>query len=365
MIQKTILITGGLGFIGSHIAVRAMKQGYHVCVADNLSRPTSLQNNNIEKIKFFTKNLFEDKYPSIRIYIEDICKKETLQQIFEEIQPSIIIHAAGQTSAIDSISNPEFDFQNNVIGLFNTLECCRQSLNRTTFIYFSTNKVYGTAPNNVSLTEGDLRYFPSNPKTMGIAENSSIDQTKHTPYGISKLTGDLYVQEYGKLYNMDTCVFRLSCIYGDRQFGFEEQGWVSHFVIQALLDKEITIYGNGKQVRDILYIDDLVDLVMTYFQKMENSESQEFLDQDANKVFNVGGGKENTISLLELIDIIEDQLGKKIKLSSQIWRPADQKYYVTDISKVSKAFSWQPQIDALKGLKNLIVWTQNHIELFS
>ena len=364
MTQKSILITGGLGFIGSHLAIQALKQKYRVYVIDNLSRPTSHQNNNREKAKYFTQDLFKRKYPSIKIFVENICNKENLQLIFAEIQPDIIIHAAGQTSAIDSILNPEFDFQNNVMGLFNTLECTRQCKNRPLFIFFSTNKVYGTSPNQISLDEGDTRYIPRNMESSGITENNSLDQTKHTPYGISKLTGDLYVQEYGKLYNMDTCVFRLSCIYGDRQFGFEEQGWISHFVIQALLNKEITIFGNGKQVRDILYIDDLVNLVLKYIENMQTLGKKKQSDQDSNQVFNVGGGNENSISLLELITIIESQLGKKIKKLIQTWRPADQKYYVTDISKAAHTFSWKPLINTSSGIRKVINWTQSHLELF-
>ncbi len=364
MSHDTILITGGLGFIGSHVAIKFHDLGYTVCVVDNLSRPTP--NLNRANTQDYNRLFFQELYPSIQIYIRDIRDQQKLKEIFRAVSPTIVIHAAGQTSAIGSISDPGNDFENNVVGLFNTLECTRQCIapNTATFVYFSTNKVYGTIPNQTPLHESETRYILEDPQFQGISENTSIDQSMHSPYGISKLAGDLYVQEYGKTYNINTAIFRLSCIYGPRQFGFEEQGWISHFIISTLLNHPITIFGDGKQVRDVLYIDDLLEIVIKFIKKTQSTNIIEGKAPKSNHVFNVGGGIKNSISLLELMALIKAKTGKTSNLVMQDWRPADQKYYVTDISKIGKILLWAPETSPVTGIEKVIQWTQDHLDLF-
>ena len=197
---------------------------------------------------------------------------------------------------------------------------------------------------------------------MGIDEHLSIDQTGHTPYGVSKLAGDLYVQEYGRLYDLHTSVFRLSCVYGPRQFGFEEQGWIAHFVLQALLDRPISIFGTGKQVRDTLYITDLTQLIAEYLQIVWDPNSTNPIP--SSEVFNVGGGGKHTISLNELINFLQEELNKSLNIIKKDWRPADQKYFVSNISKIAQFTGWTPKVSPITGIRHLIAWIKAHLELF-
>jgi CDP-paratose 2-epimerase len=358
--MNTILITGGLGFIGSHTAISFYNRGYRVVVVDNLSRPTP----NLHKKDAESYNLgyFKTKYPDIEIIIEDVRNKAKINEIFTKYHPDVIIHAAGQTSAVGSVETPENDFDNNVIGLFTTLDAARQVCKTPIFLYLSSNKVYGSGANSLNLKEESTRYMPSESELAGINENMTIDQSTHTPYGVSKLCGDLYVQEYGYLYNMHTIVFRMSCIYGPRQFGFIEQGWVSHLIIDAIHGKQVEIYGNGKQVRDILYIDDLVELIGIVISQKNKELTQNKVK--SSEVFNVGGSASNSVSLLEMLTHIENAVGKKISVKIMGWRPADQKYFVCDVTKISKKYNWRPQIPPEKGIKDTAVWLQDHKDLF-
>ena len=215
----------------------------------------------------------------------------------------------------------------------------------------NTNKVYGENVDKFPIQERKTRYVYKNIK--GISEKLPTDLTGHTPYGVSKLVGDLYVQEYAHIYKMKTGVFRMSCIYGIRQFGFEDQGWVAWFVIATFLNKPITIYGNGKQVRDLLYVTDLVKA----FEKFINSEIR-------HEVFNIGGGEKNTISLIELVDFLEKKIGKRTKINFADWRPSDQKVYISDITKISKILKWEPTIGVEEGVEKLISWVKENLRFF-
>ncbi len=179
----------------------------------------------------------------------------------------------------------------------------------------------------------------------GVPETLSIDLCEHTPYGCSKLAGDLYVQDYAELYGLKTAVFRMSCIYGTRQFGNEDQGWVAHFVISTVMGKPLTIYGDGKQVRDILYVSDLVRACDIFLESNKKSG-----------VYNIGGGPKNTISLLELLDLLEEETGKRSEITFSTWRPSDQKVYISDITKAKKELGWEPKIEPKEGIKELIEW---------
>jgi CDP-paratose 2-epimerase len=244
------------------------------------------------------------------------------------------------------------DFEINALGTFNVLEAARKSKNDTAVVYCSTNKVYGENVNQIPLKEEESRY--SFDGSSGVPESLSIDHCEHTPYGVSKLSGDLYTQDYAKLYGMKTGVFRMSCIYGTGQFGNEDQGWVAHFVISTVTGKPLTIYGDGKQVRDVLYA---TDLVRAYDMFLESSIKE--------AVYNTGGGQDNTISLIELLDTLEEITGKRSKISYSDWRPSDQKVYISDISKAKKELNWEPKVGAEEGLKKLVDWVEDNNNLFA
>ena len=256
-----------------------------------------------------------------------------------------VINTAGQPGVPSSVRMPRDDFSINAFGTLNVLECTRQVCKDAAFVYCSTNKVYGENVDKIPLKELKTRYVYDG--VNGVSEEMLTDLTGHTPYGVSKLTGDLYAQEYGHIYGMKTAVFRMSCIYGTRQFGFEDQGWVAWFIIANLLNKPITIYGNGKQVRDLLYV---TDLVMA-FEKFIKSKTRRAL-------CNIGGGKDNTISLLEFLEKIQQQTVKKPKIKFSNWRPSDQKVYISDIAKVKSGLDWQPKVSIEEGISRLIKWVK-------
>jgi CDP-paratose 2-epimerase len=262
----------------------------------------------------------------------------------------VIIHTAAQVAVTTSISNPRIDFETNGLGTFNVLEAAR--LNDSTVLYCSTNKVYGDNVNKIRVSEKQNRYeFTDIAYEYGVPETFQIDSCEHTPYGCSKLTGDLYSQDYYKVYGLQTAIFRMSCIYGTRQFGVEDQGWVAWFTIATITGKPITIYGDGKQVRDILYVKDLVNAFDNFLQRK---------NKISGEVFNIGGGSENTLSLLELLDMLEKLTGKRSKLSFTDWRPSDQKVYISNISKANEKLEWSPKIKPKEGIKNLINWVSKN-----
>ena len=240
--------------------------------------------------------------------------------------------------------------------LINVLEAARLSKENPVFIFCSTNKVYGDNVNKIPVKELEKRYvFNDLNYKNGIPETFSTDLCEHTPYGASKLAADLYVQDYAHRNEIDAAVFRMSCIYGTRQFGVEDQGWFAWFTIATLLDKPITIYGDGKQVRDVLYVRDLVKAFDIFVHKR---------DKLHHDVYNIGGGIENTISLLELLDILEEITGKRSIIIYDDWRPSDQKVYISDLDKVQKELDWKPEVDAKKGVSKLVEWINDNRKLF-
>jgi CDP-paratose 2-epimerase len=264
----------------------------------------------------------------------------------------VVIHTAGQPGVPSSIRMPLEDFSINAFGTINVLEHARKKSKDTIIIYCSTNKVYGENVDKIPLVEKEKRYTFRDVK--GVTEKMPTDLTGHTPYGVSKLVGDLYIQEYSHIYKMKTAVFRMSCTYGTRQFGFEDQGWVAWFIIAALFNKPITIYGNGKQVRDMLYADDLVNA----FNLFINSDLESGL-------FNIGGGTDNTISLLEFLDELEALTGKRPKVRFSDWRPSDQKVYITDTTKLEKTLGWKVKIRVPCGIAKLTGWIKDNASYFS
>jgi CDP-paratose 2-epimerase len=264
----------------------------------------------------------------------------------------VLIHTAGQPGVPSSVRIPKEDFSINAYGTLNVLERARQKSKNTVIIYCSTNKVYGENVDKIPLKELEKRYIYKD--VIGVSEEMCTDLTGHTPYGVSKLVGDLYTQEYSYIYKMKTAVFRMSCTYGTRQFGFEDQGWVAWFIIATLFNKPITIYGNGKQVRDMLYVGDLVEA----FHSFINGN----LDRG---LFNIGGGPDNTISLLEFLDELETLSGKRPKVNFTDWRPSDQKVYISDTSKLERALNWKTKTSVREGIKKLFDWVKNNESYFS
>jgi CDP-paratose 2-epimerase len=344
-----ILITGGAGLVGSHCAeIFALKNRKNkVIVLDNLMR-SQLFGYNKRSVEFNWNYL--KKYKNIELIKGDVRnEKDVAKAVGRGVD--VLIHTAGQPGVPSSVRMPKEDFSINAFGTINVLETVRKKSKKTVCIYCSTNKVYGENVDKILLVEKNKRYAFKYVK--GVSEEMSTDLTGHTPYGVSKLAGDLYVQEYGHIYKMKTAVFRMSCIYGTRQFGFEDQGWVAWFIIATLFNKPITIYGNGKQVRDLLYVDDLV----YGYNAFINSNLE-------NVVLNIGGGPANTISLLEFLEQLEVLTGKKPKVKFSEWRPSDQKVYITDLTKIKSQLNWSPEIPVKVGIKRLIDWVRQNKEYF-
>lgn len=342
-----VLITGGAGMVGSHAAEYYARRGEKVVVLDNLMRSKLFEYD--KKSVEFNWNYLKG-YKNIKRIKGDIRdKRDIVSAIGKGVD--ICIHAAGQPGVGLSVKEPMEDFQINAFGTLNVLEALRQKSRCACFIYCSTNKVFGENVDKLKLVEKTKRYVFDGGKE--VAEDMPIDLTGHTPYGASKYTGDIYTQEYAHIYGMKTAVFRMSCIYGVRQFGFEDQGWIAHFIISNILKRPVTIYGDGKQVRDILYVEDLVAAYDNFFKSKIRHD-----------VYNIGGGSENTTSLLELIDTIENGTGIKMKYKFSGWRPSDQRVYISDITKVSKALGWKPKITPAYGVKLLIDWVKDNIQVF-
>jgi len=337
------LLTGGAGFIGCNVTDKLLSMGEDVVIFDNLCREGSEKN-----LKWL-----EEKYGDKLKFIKgDISKDlEKLNETMNGVDR--IFHFAAQVAVTTSVTDPRTDFEVNALGTFNVLEAMRKFASKASLIYTSTNKVYG-GMDDVSVIEGEERYsykdFPE-----GISEKQPLDF--HSPYGCSKGTGDQYVRDYSRIYGLNTIVFRQSCIYGTRQFGMEDQGWVAWFIIAILTGKKISIYGDGKQVRDILYIDDLVDAYLKAFNNIEKTKGQ---------VFNIGGGKDKVISVWEdFRPILENLYGKKIGVTYGDWRPGDQKIYVSDIRKAKEFFGWEPKIKPEEGIEKLYNWAKENVSLFS
>ncbi|NTV28938.1 MAG: NAD-dependent epimerase/dehydratase family protein [Candidatus Omnitrophica bacterium] len=344
-----ILITGGAGLVGSHCAEYFSRRADRVVVLDNLSRSSmfSSRRKSVEYNWEYLKSL-----RGVGLVKADIRDGEKLRELFRRQRPDAVIHTASQPGVRASVEDPRMDFSVNALGTFNALEALRLANPRGVFIYCSTNKVYGDNVNRLPLGKKAGRYVFAD--GGGVDESSSVDQTGHTPYGVSKLAGDLYVQDYAHTYGLKTGVFRMSCIYGTRQFAFEDHGWIAWFALRVLQGEPITICGDGRQVRDVLWVDDLVQAFAKFIQKPVR-----------HGVFNIGGGPKNTLSLRELLGMLEDATGRKAQVKFRPWRPFDQKVYISDITKVSKALRWNPEVPPLEGVGRLVRWIGYNRGLFS
>ena len=342
-----VLITGGAGMVGSHAAVFYAERGDEVVVFDNLMRSGLF---GYEKKSVEYNWYFLEKYKNIKRVKGDVRNAGDLKGVLVG-GVDAVIHAAGQPGVGYSFANPAEDYSINAFGTFNVLEHVRQLSPRAAFIYCSTNKVYGENVNRLPLKELEKRYAFSDAK--GIGERFGIDLAAHTPYGVSKYMGDVYAQEYAHSFGIKTGVFRMSCIYGTRQFGFEDQGWLAHFIISNVTRRPVTIYGDGKQVRDVLYVDDLVKA----FDMFASSKLKQ-------AVFNIGGGESNTLSLLEFVEKIESRTGIGMRKGFSEWRHSDQKVYVSDIGAVKSALGWHPETGVDAGIDRLIGWVNGNKEFF-
>jgi len=345
-----VLVIGGGGFVGSHVAEHYVKKGEEVAVFDNLSR-AELLGREIKRPRYNWNYLKNSS--NVELIEGDIRNAVKVKSAAKGAD--VIVHTAAQTAVTTSLKDPRTDFEVNALGTFNVLEAARKE--GSTVIFCSTNKVYGNNVNRIPVKEKESRYEFSDPKFKnGVPEDLSIDLCEHTPYGCSKLAADLYVQDYAERGEIDAAVFRMSCIYGTRQFGVEDQGWVSWFTIATILGKPITIYGDGKQVRDVLHVSDLVEAFDSFVRRRDKLHSE---------VFNIGGGVNNTLSLLELLDLLEKETGKRSELKYSDWRPGDQKVYISDISKAEKKLRWKPKVGPEKGIKNLVNWIKENEDLSS
>jgi len=317
-----VMITGGAGFIGSHIAEKYIRRGEDVLIYDNLSRP--MVGYNLDYL---------EKVGSCKLERADVSSTVDTDTAVREFRPDVIFHCAGQTTVTKSLINPFDDFLTNTVGTVNVLEAVRKYCDNPRFVYCSTNKTYGERVN-----------------TTGHANIADTDMTPHTPYGVSKLCGDHYVQEYNSMYGIKAGIFRMSCIYGTRQFGFEDQGWVAHFVLSAHFKDRINIFGSGYQQRDVLYVDDLVEA----FDKFINKQGIK------TRVYQMGGGGNNVLSLLELIEYLSREMNKPIEIQYKDWRPHDQFCYISDIAPVCQDLDWKPKINKYKGINKLIEWVKDN-----
>jgi CDP-paratose 2-epimerase len=282
----------------------------------------------------------------------DIRNGDQLRRIFKTHNAAgLVLHLAGQVAVTTSVADPRSDFEANAMGTFNVLEAARLASIQAPIIFSSTNKVYG-GMEEAGIVEGADRYSYAELST-GVSEQQNLDF--HSPYGCSKGAADQYVRDYSRIYGLKTIVFRQSCIYGYRQFGVEDQGWVAWFIIAALLDRSITVYGDGKQVRDVLFIDDILD---AYDAAAAN------IQLCSGKVYKIGGGPENVMSLRELLDYLGQKEKRPVPFSQADWRPGDQRVFVSNIGKAKDELGWSPRIGVREGLDLLYDWVSANKELF-
>ncbi len=337
-----ILITGGCGFLGSNLALEAIKLGYELVVFDNLSRLGASENltwlHNQGKFQYFHG---------------DIRNTNDVNKLIKNVKPNIIFHLAGQVAMTTSIVDPRLDFEVNVYGSLNLLEAVRQFSAEAIIVYSSTNKVYGDLE-QYEYTENNNRYecveYPN-----GFDEYCPLEF--HSPYGCSKGAADQYMLDYARIFGLNTVVFRHSSMYGGRQFSTFDQGWIGWFCQKAiesrkdLQDERFTISGTGKQVRDVLHADDMISVYYSVIEHIENVRGN---------AFNIGGGINNSLSLLELFKLLEDVTGIKLNYTKIAPRISDQKVFVSDINKACTKLNWLPTITAQEGVERMLSWVESN-----
>jgi CDP-paratose 2-epimerase len=332
---RTALITGGAGFVATNTALALLESGHRVRVLDDLSRA------GVEENLRWLEQAGGDQLEAV---IGDVRDERTVASALRGVDS--VFHFAAQVAVTTSLHDPLMDATRNVLGTLNLLEHARHRPRPPAIVFTSTNKVYGTL-GDVELREFDGRWAPTDARlrTRGISEQRPLSFC--TPYGCSKGAADQYVSDWASSFSVPTVVFRMSCIYGPHQFGTEDQGWVAHFLICALADEPITIYGDGKQVRDILFVSDLVRALLL---------AREHAPRLAGWAFNIGGGPANSVSLREVVALTGALCDRPPSLTYGDWRPGDQRWYVSDTSAFRRAVGWSPQAAPREGLAALRDW---------
>jgi CDP-paratose 2-epimerase len=329
-----IVITGGAGFIGSNVASHLAQAGHRVVVLDNLARPGVVRNSD------WLAATYSDH---VSIVKGDVRDPDTVARVVG--RADIVFHLAAQVAVTTSVSDPRTDFEVNALGTLNVLEAARRRLTPPIVLFASTNKVYGGLEDLEVEETAQAYHLPELPH--GIDERRPLDF--HSPYGCSKGSADQYVIDYSRIYDMPTIVFRMSCIYGPRQYGNEDQGWIAHFAIRALHRQPLVIYGDGKQVRDVLYVDDLIAAYLAAVERANHERTQ---------VYNLGGGPENSLSLLACLSLLEERLGAPISRTFDRWRPGDQRVYISDTRRAQEALGWRPKVSPAEGITRLLAWLE-------
>lgn len=332
---RTILITGGCGFIGSNLADAAAERGEQVLIIDSLARPGVREN------AHWLKNRHGRR---IEIKVGDVRHGASVNAAVA--RADAVLHLAGQVAVTSSLDRPLEDFEINARGTLNVLEAARLHNPRVPIIFASTNKVYGRLLKDGDYERAGSRYVPRNPHfARGVGEDTPLDP--HSPYGCSKGAADQYVNDYARVFGLRTAALRMSCIYGPRQLGTEDQGWIAHFMIQAIRRKPVTIYGDGLQVRDALHVSDAVAAWLGLLDKIDGARGP---------IFNLGGGPENATSLLELLEAIASLRGDQVDIVFDRWRPGDQPWYVSNTAALRTAIGWRPHVRLSDGLRTLEAW---------
>lgn len=333
-----ILITGGAGFMGSSLSAHLAGRGYECRIFDNLSRPGASMN---------LARLREAHGGAIEAVVGDVRDAEDVSSAAEGMDA--IVHLAAQTAVTTSLEDPATDFEVNARGTLTVLEAARRSPRRPRVVFASTNKVYGDLA-GLEIVELPTRYAFA--RGGGVPEDQPL--ALHTPYGCSKGAADQYVLDYARVFGLRTLVLRLSCVYGPGQFGTEDQGWVAHFCIAALRDRPITVYGDGRQVRDILYVSDLADLYERCLRMP---------DRAWGRAYNAGGGAAFAVSLLDVIDLIGSVTGTRPRVRHGPWRPSDQRIYVTDHARITRVTGWAPATPPEAGVRELLAWAAPRLDV--
>jgi len=338
MRARSTLITGGAGFIGTNMAARQLDAGGRVTILDDLSRAGTEHN---------LQWLVQTYGDGVRVACGDVRDRALVRQSLRGVDQ--VFHFAAQVAVTTSLTDPVGDFRTNAEGTLVLLEELRAVADPPPLLFTSTNKVYGHLT-DVGLVQVDGRHVPQDPalRERGIGESRSISFC--SPYGCSKGAADQYVLDYAASYGLPTVVFRMSCIYGPHQWGNEDQGWLAHFLLQAMRGEPITIFGDGRQVRDALFVDDLLDAMQLAVDGAERLRGS---------AFNIGGGPSNVISLLDLVELITELEGVRPRVRHDAWRVADQRWYVSDVGAFTAATGWRPRVDAADGVARLHRWLRD------
>jgi CDP-paratose 2-epimerase len=333
------VVTGGAGFVGTNLISRLVADGRKVVLFDNLSRP------GVEENLAWIERTYGD---AVEIQLGDIRNRDAVRRAVAGAAE--VYHLAAQVAVTTSLEAPHEDFRVNAEGTLTLLEELRRLKTPPFLLFTSTNKVYGSL-SDLPLVRRGSRWEPADPaiREAGLSEERPLDFS--TPYGCSKGAADQYVLDYAKTYGLPSVVFRMSCIYGPHQHGTEDQGWVAHFAVRALQGRPITLYGDGAQVRDILFVDDLVQAML---------EARNAVADTAGRAFNMGGGPANAVSLLDVVELLSS-LGAETACRFAIERPGDQRYYVANSSRFSELTGWVPRVPVEEGVERLHAWLTAHL----